>query len=258
MQDLKRLALMAASCVVFFFLAACGEAELDDNDNNETGSTQQRTTCEAACDNIYNTCGLYLVHPNGAGLAHRGCVQSCDGGEFRQQEECVAEAECLEDPLDMIGECIPGGYQTPYCDHLGPWPLEWETMEEEVLELVNLRRSEGANCGGQQYPPVGPVTMNDDLRCASRLHSVDMHERGFFDHDDPDGVSPFDRIDAAGYSGGGPQGENIAQGYQSAESVMNGWMTSPGHCANIMTAGFKELGVGMSQYYWTQKFGGGN
>lgn len=135
------------------------------------------------------------------------------------------------------------------------------TAEQRVLQLVNEVRKVGATCGAKQMPPVGELTWNDVLATAARLHSEDMCKRKFFDHTNPDGKSPFDRMTAAGYKYAAA-GENIAAGQTSPEDVMSGWMKSPGHCENIMNALFTELGVGYAacaggQYpsYWTQKFG---
>ena len=84
-----------------------------------------------------------------------------------------------------------------------------------------------------------------------------MIDRNFFDHYNPDSASPFDRMKAAGirYT---MAAENIAAGYPSPESVVEGWMNSPGHRANILS-GNKYLGVGLALgggygYYWTQCF----
>ena len=97
--------------------------------------------------------------------------------------------------------------------------------------------------------------MDPALRCAARVHSKDMFDRGFFDHDNPDGESPWDRIARAQYDAN-PTGENIAAGYPDAAAVMTGWMDSPGHCNNIMAEGSNELGVGYYEgAYWTQTFG---
>jgi uncharacterized protein YkwD len=67
---------------------------------------------------------------------------------------------------------------------------------------------------------------------------------------------------AAGYIGT-TMGENIAEGQPTPADVVNGWMQSPGHCTNIMTAGYKDLGVGyyyapnnQYHYIWVQNFGG--
>lgn len=142
------------------------------------------------------------------------------------------------------------------------WPAELAAMELEVIELVNVERARGGVCGSDAFGPSGPVTLNTELRAAARGHATDMGERGYFDHVSPEGTEPWDRTAAAGYRGGGAQGENIAAGYATAAEVMAGWMDSPGHCSNILDASYNELGVGLamvngSDYtsYWVQNFG---
>ena len=135
-------------------------------------------------------------------------------------------------------------------------------MEQEVLELVNDVRSKGATCGDVYKPPVQELEWNEQLRNAAEGHSRDMADKNYFSHTSPDGKSFVDRINRAGYTGYRTVGENIAAGYGTAASVMEGWMRSPGHCNNIMNPAFREMGVGYaynsgSQYkqYWTQNFG---
>lgn len=79
-------------------------------------------------------------------------------------------------------------------------------------------------------------------------------------HDTPSGAvhyspgsSPWDRMAVEGYAYGAA-GENVAAGYRSAEAVMQGWLGSTGHCNNIMNPNFTELGLGLEDNYWTQKF----
>ena len=215
--------------------------------------------CEYACGNLYKSCGLFLTHSNGSAVSERVCRERCeDQNEFRGYELCVGESSCRASAEEMVLGCFPEGLQVPHCEHLGLWPQELERIEDEVLEILNQRRAEGANCGtAGNYGPAEPLAMNETLRCAARLHSIDMNERGYFEHDTPEGVSPFERISLAGYTAGGPQGENIARGHGTAEQVMAGWMNSDGHCSNIMEPGFREIGVGFYELYWTQKFGGG-
>jgi uncharacterized protein YkwD len=138
------------------------------------------------------------------------------------------------------------------------------SFEDEVLELVNERRAAGATCGGTWFPPVSALTMNENLRAAARGHSQDMATNNYFSHTSLDGRTFDQRMRDAGYDGPFPWGENIAAGRSTPESVMGSWMGSSGHCANIMKAGFRVIGVGYafregSQYrhYWTQDFGGG-
>lgn len=131
-----------------------------------------------------------------------------------------------------------------YCDAVANWPSERQAWETRMLELFNQARATGATCGANgDYGPTGALIMDSALRCASRVHSMDMHNRGFFDHTNPDEEGPRDRFEQAGWSGGG-WGENIIAGYGSAESAFDGWMASDGHCANIMNPSFNQVGIG--------------
>ncbi|GGR27490.1 CAP domain-containing protein [Streptomyces roseolus] len=119
---------------------------------------------------------------------------------------------------------------------------------DQVLSLVNAERAK-AGCG--------PLTANATLARAAQAHSDDMAARDFFDHTNPDGADPGDRVTAAGYPWS-TYGENIAMGQRTPEQVMEAWMNSPGHRANILNCDFKELGVGVHDGggpYWTQVFG---
>ncbi len=148
-----------------------------------------------------------------------------------------------------------------YCDPVASWPDGMTEFEEEVLILVNEARAAGASCGAQSFSSAAPLSMSGSLRCAARVHSKDMGERGFFDHTNLDGEDPFTRMERAGYRYS-TAGENIAAGQTSPEQVMLGWMESPGHCSNIMNPSFTELGVGTFEapgaqfpFLWTQTFG---
>ncbi len=145
----------------------------------------------------------------------------------------------------------------------GDWPASYAAMEDQVLTLVNERRAAGANCGGKLYGPAKPLGFEAHLRSAARGHSVDMINRGYFDHIAPDGSTPTDRIKATGFSVVGYTGENIAAGNATAPATVQQWMDSPGHCENIMNPHYNQLGVGYSfgasakyRHYWTQNFAG--
>ncbi|WP_157987479.1 CAP domain-containing protein [Jiangella endophytica] len=129
-----------------------------------------------------------------------------------------------------------------------PDPEGMSEREQEVVELTNeVRADEGC----------GPLRADDRLYEAAAEHSQDMAERDYFDHETPEGVGPGERAERAGYDSWG--GENIAWGYQSAEDVVEGWMDSPGHRANILNCDFEAIGVGAADSsrgpYWTQTFG---
>ena len=120
--------------------------------------------------------------------------------------------------------------------------------EYQVFELVNEIRAENG---------LEPFVYDYTLADVARAHSRDMIDRNFFDHENPDGESPSDRISAAGIRWS-RCAENIAAGYSSPQEVVEGWMDSPGHRANIL-GNCERLGVGLAiggsyRYYWTQCF----
>ena len=126
--------------------------------------------------------------------------------------------------------------------------------EAKILQLVNALRESGCTCGSTAMPPVPALVWNDLLENAARAHSQEMSDSSYFSHTSLDGRTPGDRITAAGYSWNA-YGENIAAGYTTEEDVVNGWRNSPGHCTNMMTAIFKDMGVAKVGNYWTQLFG---
>lgn len=107
-----------------------------------------------------------------------------------------------------------------------------------------------------------PLHWQRDLGAAARWLAQDMAEKGYFDHTDPQGRSIAPRLPDFGYKGYSEIGENIAAGQPTPEAVVEGWMHSPGHRANILNPAFREIGVGYfsrpkSRYrrFWVQDFG---
>ena len=122
-----------------------------------------------------------------------------------------------------------------------------------IVQLVNDARSKGCQCGDTYYPPAPPIAWNDLLEKAALNHSVDMSQNNFFSHTSPNGGNAGTRITAVGYRWVA-YGENIAMGYNDERSVVAGWLNSPGHCKNIMSKNYKEMGVAKVNAYWTQAF----
>lgn len=120
------------------------------------------------------------------------------------------------------------------------------SQAEAVIDLVNAVRSD-VGCA--------PLAVEEPLEDAAQLHAEDMSERSYMDHVNPEGMDPSARAAAQGHDGG--VGENIAMGYPDAEAVMDGWMSSPGHRANIENCDYQTIGVGLDGdgWYWTQVFG---
>lgn len=120
--------------------------------------------------------------------------------------------------------------------------FDLETSKQEMLQLINQARSQARTCGVYgDFPAAGNVNWNDKLFKAANGHSQDMAKVNFFSHTGSDGLAFSDRITAAGYSYSSAA-ENIAAGQSSTQAVVNAWLTSEGHCKNIMTSGYTEIG----------------
>ncbi|MDN3586747.1 CAP domain-containing protein [Pedobacter aquatilis] len=125
---------------------------------------------------------------------------------------------------------------------------------ELLLKLVNDVRTKGCNCGTTVMPPVAALTWNNLLAAAALTHSKDMNTNNYFSHTSLDGKNPGDRITASGYKWMS-YGENIAAGQPNEQAVFDAWLSSEGHCKNIMNANFRDMGVAKDGRYWTQEFG---
>lgn len=146
---------------------------------------------------------------------------------------------------DSLAPTVPPG-GTGTSQSMSEGEMAWAL---EVLNLVNQERAK------MQLPP---VEWHEQASGVAYGHSVDMDVRAFFDHVNPDGDDPGDRLRAAGIDWR-TYGENIAMGHSSPGEVMAAWMNSPGHRANILEPQFTHLGVGVHSSYqggpwWTQNF----
>lgn len=134
------------------------------------------------------------------------------------------------------------------------------SVSRKVLALVNTARSQARKCGRTQFAAVPPVTLSAMLSRAALTHSQDMANKDFFEHVGSDGSKVSDRVARVDYKWR-TVGENIAIGAETPESVVQGWIESPGHCANIMSGSFTEMGIAFvvernsdAGIYWTQVF----
>jgi uncharacterized protein YkwD len=137
-----------------------------------------------------------------------------------------------------------------------------------ALKAVNAARAQGRRCGETAYPAAPPVTWNAKLEAASRAHNADMIGSQYFDHVSPDGTRTLvTRAKAQGYTYS-LLGENIAVGTLGSSmdrvaGAIQGWLSSPGHCQNVMNPKFTEIGMASATgswerrtaTFWTQEFG---
>jgi uncharacterized protein YkwD len=132
--------------------------------------------------------------------------------------------------------------------------LAQENIKTEILEEVNRVRQDGCKCGDEVMPPVGELAWSDKLERAAIRHVLDMSEHEHFEHVGTDGSSLSDRVNAAGYKWS-LIGENISWGYTGVKDVVNGWISSEGHCHNMMNPDFKDMGAARRGDYWVLDLG---
>lgn len=118
----------------------------------------------------------------------------------------------------------------------------------EVLNRVNAERAANG---------LGALAYDVEAERAAKVHAEDMVGRGYFNHSSPEGWTPSNRLSMTGASGYSSVGENIASGYPTPTAVMDGWMASSGHRANILNASYTHIGIGVDEGgspHWVQVF----
>ena len=112
-----------------------------------------------------------------------------------------------------------------------------------ALARINQLRAAGADCrGGGNFAPAVALGWSPLLTQAAEAHSQDMVAKSFFSHTGSSGSSLAERVNATGYAWSN-LGENIAAGYPGIDKVMDGWIASDGHCANLMNPAFDQVGL---------------
>jgi uncharacterized protein YkwD len=157
---------------------------------------------------------------------------------------CGSGASGDENVIDPGGSVIP----PPGGNDPDPGVAD---IRDEFLAAVNQARSVTQICGTTPFGPSPPVSWSANLAMAAYLHSEDMVINNFFSHTGADGSSAGQRISRQGYPWR-TYGENIAVGYPTVSSVLQGWLGSEGHCRNLMNPAFTEIGAG----YAIGPFGG--
>jgi uncharacterized protein YkwD len=158
---------------------------------------------------------------------------------------CLFGAVAVPTNPEAAGACAPGA----------DWPAARSDLADGVLAAVNAHRS----ALGRR-----PLTVSPTLTAAAVWKARHMARYGYMSHDDPAppvGRSTAARIAACGYSGGG-WGENIAAGFRTSQTVVQAWLASPGHRANIEQPSFTTTGIGAAvspngSVFWSQTFGTG-
>lgn len=223
----------------------------------------------------------------GAGKADITLIQDRNGNGRGDRDEILARISAKTNSLSKTSdELAPGTYflrvtpalkgATRYSMTLAASPLTALSQKPDVssggatvpststpgsdfvVQVLNLTNS------FRQQNGLQPLSYSDRLSVAAQTYSQSMATQDFFAHAGLDGSTPQIRGTSAGYEGG--IGENIAAGYATPNDVVQAWINSPGHRANLLNPSYRDLGIGYYnlpndpgnlnyQYYWTQDFG---
>ncbi|MEU8246970.1 CAP domain-containing protein [Nonomuraea sp. NPDC048916] len=167
----------------------------------------------------------------------------------RQTTAAVAPSRIKAKPTTSPTDLVDGYTADDPTRVLGEETLQVSSsLAARVVSLTNAARAKHG---------CGPLRVDGRLTRAARAHSLEMARSGRFAHDSPDGRSPWDRMESAGYRAGAA--ENIGRGYSSAEEAVRGWLDSRDHRQNILNCRITAIGVGVvagpGGPWWTQDFG---
>lgn len=174
---------------------------------------------------------------------------ACPGNQTAQPAGTGAAGKTVQ-PAKPAQSQKPAAKKTTQPSSQNTSNSQMNAFEKKVVDLTNQERAKAG---------LKPLKANNSvLSKMARDKSADMRDKNYFDHQSPTYGSPFDMMKKYGISFS-TAGENIAAGQKTPEEVVNGWMNSPGHRANILNANFTTIGVGYVQggsygSYWTQEF----
>lgn len=181
-------------------------------------------------------------------------VEEQDKKEEQPTNEVEQPTEKVEQPVEKVEQPAPvqpqpqqpaeenNNGQNNQQEQLG----QLNQYEQQVVELTNQERAKHG---------LQPLEIDYELSRVAREKSRDMAINNYFDHNSPVYGSPFDMMRSYGINYR-TAGENIAKGQRTPQEVVNAWMNSPGHRANILSADYTHIGVGYVEQgnHWTQQF----
>lgn len=165
---------------------------------------------------------------------------------------CDAPAEPEPEPAPEVADleaCAPAAM----------WPAEWTAAEVAVLAELNAMRAEGGRCGDLQFDPAPPLRMDPTLRCAARLHTLDMIARQYVSSIDPDGVTVGTRLFDLGYAAAiysevvSVVTEAVADPEDDAHDAVVAWRDNPASCWQLRARELTAVGIGGQPGMFTPK-----
>jgi len=138
-------------------------------------------------------------------------------------------------------------------------PMTLDSTMRLALAEINAWRQKGCKCGDDYLAATDEVAWNGKLYAAALAHAKDMYAKNYFSHTSPSGENVYHRLVGSGYISTSSSvlsyGENIAFGDFDVKLVVQKWLESPSHCANIMRDSYREMAIAHEGNYWVQVFG---
>ncbi len=240
----KKLLLTLATVATVSF-ASFGANNADAASNTTTTNLQYNKV-----QNVLQDCKDGKVSGDAKWKVHKvvigGTIKPCPGVSSKPEADKPSNEESTPEVTPPAENTTPE-VDNPTTEQEKPsTSYEVSAFEQKVVELTNAERAKQG---------LKPLTLDVELSKVARIKSQDMKDKNYFDHNSPTYGSPFDMMKQFGISYKSA-GENIAQGQQSPEAVVQAWMNSQGHRENIMNASYTHIGIGhvADNNYWTQMF----
>ncbi len=195
-----------------------------------------------------------------AGATRANAVAMAAG---QQGRICLRASTATHVVVDVNGYVVPVGRSVSYAPAAAPALRDGMTpTERAMVAAVNRARSQARACGAYgHFPAVPALRPRAQLARAAQLHADEMALSDVVTHTGADGSRVGDRVTRVGYAWSSV-GENIAAGHADPDAAVSMLLRSPGHCRNLMTDRYTDLGVGYAfnpgstyRHYWTQNFG---
>ncbi len=133
------------------------------------------------------------------------------------------------------------------CEPVRDWNPTLVELEAQMLAALDERRAAGRACGARgSFDPAPPLRVSPALRCAARLHALDMAETGFVDHLGSDDTTPWDRIRATQYAFATADEVIVATDLPPQDILDDIWLPREGSCAALSASAYVEVGVGVA------------
>ncbi len=153
----------------------------------------------------------------------------------------------------LITACAPNSSLSINKSKVQSGSASHANFEQRFIDEVNKVRARPRKCGSKTFSAAPKLVVNKKLTLASYNHSLDMSKNQFLEHTSSNGDSLVSRMRDVNYIWSAV-GENLAHNQKTIQQVIQDWLSSPGHCSNLMSADYSQAGIAVVDWYWTQVY----